>query len=277
MNKDPDVFKWLLSLSPSDLHAFITIGNTQRAFTAKNWAEIGDFSTVFNSRQPAHFLLSRPACPDSPTSRLVAGAGFSGGQWEIFSPSLISYLLQTEPGTFQALSPDPNLRPANLRELFADNPPPSSMTEMPSDAPITHELYQPARMAQFPIAQDSDPKAQSLLAVFKWLYQLKPQHLRVEAGLEDHRATFTSNNWNSVPSFAADAQESFDGTIILYLHPPGTELPTVSGLQLTDKEWSIIRSNYLKHFIPPDAKVTFASVLDIYPDCPVPSTNQFPE
>lgn len=277
MDNAPDVFKWLLSLKASDLHAFITIGKTQRAFTAKNWAEIGDFSTSFNSRQPAHFLLSRPARPDSPTSRLLAGAGFSGGQWEIFSPSLISYLLQTEPGTFQALSPDPNLRPANLKELFADNPPPSGMTEMPSETSITHELYQPAHLDDCPTTQDIDPRTQSFLAVFKWLHQLEPQHLRVEARLEDHRATFTSTNWNSIPTFAADAQECFDGSIILYLHPPGTELPTVSGLHLIDKEWSIIRPNYLRHFIPPDAKATFASVLDIYPDCPVPSTNQFPE
>lgn len=95
------------------------------------------------------------------------------------------------------------------------------MTEMPSETPITHELYQPAQIAHSPPTQDIDPRTHSFLAVFKWLHLLESQHLRVEAGLEDHRATFTSTNWNSIP--------------------------------------------------------TFANVLDIYPDCPVPSTDQFPE
>lgn len=113
--------------------------------------------------------------------------------------------------------------------------------------------------------------------VLQWLHHLDPQHLRVEVGLEEHRATFIARNWQDIPGFAVEAAEAFDGYIILYLCPSGAELPTVTGLYLVDKEWCIIRPNYLRHFIPSDEKANFAGIYDIYQDCPVPITSHFPE
>jgi hypothetical protein len=139
-----------------------------------------------------------------------------------------------------------------------------------------HELYRPFPL---PFPQANTPEAKSFLAVFQWLYQLDPQNLKVEAGLEDHRATFTASNWQDIPAFAADAHECLDGSIILHLHPPGVDLLTVTGLQLIDQEWNIIRPEYLKHYTSSTETeaVSFANILDIYPDCPVPAGNLVPE
>ena len=266
------VFQWLLSLDPCNLRLFITIGEEKRVFTGQNWGDIAAFSADFSADRAAHFLISRPANPDSPNPRLLAGAGFFGGDWEIFPPSFIRNLLQTEPGSFEVITPCSNLHPANLKELFPDSLLPE-MTEAPSEAPITHELYQPAQTS--PIFQDVDPL--SILGVFQWLHQLEQQHLRAEVGIEDHRATFTASNWQDIPAFAADAHECLDGCIILHLHPPGVDLPTVTGLQLIDREWNIIRPEYLKHYVSSTEAVSFANILDIYPDCPVPAGNLVPE
>jgi hypothetical protein len=272
---DPQqVLQWLLSLDPAHLQVHITIQDTHRSFSEQNWQEIAEFTNTLSPGQTAHFLISRPIHPSQPRTRHLAGAGYFQNHWESFSPSFIKNLLQTDPASLNTISPDPNLHPAKLKEIFPENPPPSSMSETPDEEPIAHELYQPAQVNSPQSA--ISPEDQNILTVFTWLHRLEPQHLRAEVGIEDRRVTFTSTNWNTIPTFASSALGCLDGSIILYDNRDQTDNTTVAGLQLSDQEWNIIRPDYLRHYISSDEKANFANILDIYPDCPVAPANLLP-